>query len=74
MPAMAMDMEDIMQDNSDRKENREEREIDLFQLLIDTMDDIREYGWLILALTSIVGTLCFFAARFRYTPYKVHHQ
>ena len=66
---MAMDMEDIMQDNSDRKENREEREIDLFQLLIDTMDGIREYGWLILALTSIVGTICFFAARFRYTPY-----
>ena len=58
-----------MQDNSEHRESSEDREIDLFQLLFDIVDGIREFGWLILALTSIIGTICFFAARIRYVPY-----
>ena len=57
-----------MGDNSDYNES-EARELDLFQLLYDLVEGTRQYGWLILALISIVGTICFFIARFRYNPY-----
>ena len=49
----------------------EEREIDLLQLISDILVYLRQSGWIILALMSIVGTICFFTARFRYTPYYV---
>lgn len=58
-----------MQDKTDYRENPEEIEIDLLQLLIDILGGLRRNGWLYLALMSIVGTICFFAARFRYSPY-----
>ena len=44
-------------------------EIDLFQLFIDVLRGFCKYGWIIVALTSIVGTICFFRARFQYKPY-----
>ena len=47
----------------------DEIEIDLLQLIKDIWNGLRRQGWLILALMSIVGTIAFFAARFRYTPY-----
>lgn len=57
-----------MGDNSAYNES-EARELDLFQLLYDLVEGTRQYGWLILALISIVGTICFFTARLRYDPY-----
>ena len=47
----------------------DEMEIDLIQLAIDLWNGLIRYGWLILALMSIVGTITFAAARFRYKPY-----
>ena len=58
-----------MQNNSDHNESKEGMEIDLMQMLFDILEGIRNYGWMCLAIISIVGTICFFAARFRYTPY-----
>ena len=47
----------------------DEIEINLFQVAADVWNGIRRHGWLILALMSIMGTIGFFAARFRYKPY-----
>ena len=47
----------------------EEIEIDLYQLVLDVLKGLRQQGWLILAMVSLVGTICFFVARFRYSPY-----
>lgn len=69
IPDMATDMEDIMRDNTDRIDNTEAIEIDFLQLLIDVIDGIRRQGWILLAVMSIVGTVCFFVARFNYKPY-----
>ena len=49
--------------------NSDEIEIDLIQLFKDVMRGLWKYGWFIAALISIVGTICFFAARFQYSPY-----
>ena len=49
--------------------NGDEIEIDLIQLFTDLLRGLRKYGWLIAAMISIVGTICFFAARYQYTPY-----
>lgn len=57
-----------MQDNT-KSVREEEMEIDLLQLASDILNHLRRSGWIILALMSIVGTICFFAARLRYTPY-----
>ena len=57
-----------MQDNKLDTKN-EEIEIDLLQVLFDMFDGLRHQGWLILALISTVGTICFFTARSRYVPY-----
>ena len=65
---MAMATEDIMQSNTVNSRDGE-IEIDLLQLLLDILDGVRRQGWLYLALASLVGTICFFTARFRYTPY-----
>lgn len=61
-------MEDTMQNNTVSTRD-DEIEIDLLQLAIDILSGLRRSGWLILALTSLVGTICFFTARARYTPY-----
>ena len=66
--ATVMVMEDIMQSNTVNSRDGE-IEIDLLQLLLDILDGVRRQGWLYLALASLVGTICFFTARFRYTPY-----
>ena len=63
-----MAMEDIMQSNTKNAKD-EEMEIDLLQLASDIWNDLCRSGWIFLAITSLVGTICFFAARFRYTPY-----
>ena len=63
-----MAMEDNMQNNA-LSIRDEEIEIDFFQLVIDVFNGLRQQGWLILALISFAGTLCFFIARLRYTPY-----
>ena len=65
---MVMATEDIMQSNTVNSRDGE-IEIDLLQLLLDILDGVRRQGWLYLALASLVGTICFFTARFRYTPY-----
>lgn len=44
-------------------------EFDLLQLVIDIWNDLRRDGWIILALMSITGTIVFFTAMIRYTPY-----
>ena len=44
-------------------------EIDLLQLAADTWNGIRHWGWAVLAVASIVGTVFFFIARIYYTPY-----
>lgn len=49
--------------------NNEEIEIDLLQLAIDLWKGIVRYGWLLLAVISILGTIGFFIARSVYTPY-----
>ena len=66
---MDMDMEDTMQDNADLRESTGAIRFNLYQLIFDVLDGLRRKGWLYLALISIVGTICFFAARFRYSPY-----
>lgn len=63
-----MATEDSMQNNTISIQD-EEIEIDLIQLIIDVWNGLRKQGWIILALASIVGTICFFAARFHYTPF-----
>ena len=63
-----MAMEGSMQNNTISIQD-DEIEIDLLQLIIDLWNGLRRQGWLILALMSIVGTIVFFVARFRYTPY-----
>lgn len=57
-----------MQSNTKNAKD-EEMEIDLLQLASDIWNDLCRSGWIFLAITSLVGTICFFAARFRYTPY-----
>ena len=47
----------------------DEIEIDLIQLFRDILRGFWKYGWFIAALISIVGTICFFAARYQYTPF-----
>ena len=64
-----MVMEDIMQDKADFRENTEEREFNLFQLIMDVLDGLQRQGWLYLALISVVGTICFVVAQFCYKPY-----
>ena len=66
--ATVMATEDIMQSNTVSSRDGE-IEIDLLQLALDILDGVRRQGWLYLALASLVGTICFFTARFRYTPY-----
>ena len=66
--AMVMATEDIMQSNTVNSRDGE-IEIDLLQLLLDILDGVRRQGWLYLVLASLVGTICFCAATFRYTPY-----
>ena len=66
--ATVMATEDIMQSNTVNSRDGE-IEIDLLQLLLDILDGVRRQGWLYLALASLVGTICFFTARFLYTPY-----
>lgn len=58
-----------MQNNSDQNENIMNIDFDPFQVLLDVVDGILKKGWLYLAVISIVGTICFFFARFRYSPY-----
>lgn len=65
---MAMAMEVSMQ-NDTASMNNEVIEIDLLQLISDIWKAIRSYGWLLLALISILGTIGFFIARSVYTPY-----
>lgn len=57
-----------MQNNTSRL-NNEYIEIDLSQLFRDVWKGIRNYGWLLLAMMSILGTIGFFIARSLYTPY-----
>ena len=69
---MATDMEDIMQNKPDHRENNgdvEEIDLNVTQLVTDVLYGFYRRGWLYLAMISIVGTICFFAARFRYTPF-----
>ena len=47
----------------------DELEIDLLQVVADVWNGLRKWGWLILALVSLIGTVCFFIAIFRYDPY-----
>ena len=49
--------------------NSDEMDLDLIQLFIDILQGLRKHGWFIAALASVVGTICFFAARYQYTPY-----
>ena len=65
---MAMAMEVSMQ-NDTASMNNEVIEIDLLQLISDIWKAVRSYGWLLLALISILGTIGFFIARSVYTPY-----
>ena len=65
---MAMATEDIMQSNTVNARDGE-IETDLLQLALDILDGVRRQGWLYLSLASLVGTMFFFAARFRYIPY-----
>ena len=58
-----------MQDNTDNREKTGDFEITLFQLLMDVFYGVRKKLWLYLVLASVVGTICFFVARFRYSPY-----
>lgn len=57
-----------MQNNTIDMQN-DEIEIDLLQVVADVWNGIRKHGWFILALMSIIGTIGFFVARFRYKPY-----
>ena len=47
----------------------DEIEIDLVQLFTDILRGLWKHGWFIAALVSSVGTICFFTARYQYTPY-----
>ena len=58
-----------MQDKSNAIEREDGLKIDPFQLLFDILTGLAEKGWLFIVLISIVGTICFFVARFRYSPY-----
>lgn len=44
-------------------------DLDLARLLLDVMNGFFSRAWLYIALMIVGGALCFFAARFRYTPY-----
>ena len=66
--AMAIAMEAIMQDKTLNARN-EGFEINLIQLFMDILHGLRRQGWLILTLVSVVGTICFFVARYQYVPY-----
>ena len=57
-----------MQNNTIDMQN-DEIEIDVLQVVADVWSGIRKHGWFILALMSIIGTIGFFVARFRYKPY-----
>ena len=61
-------MEGTMQSNAIDTRS-DEIEIDLIQLFRDILRGFWKYGWFIAALISIVGTICFFAARYQYTPF-----
>ncbi len=43
-------------------------DLDVVQLILDVSEGIRHMGWLFLSIASIIGTICFFAARFKYIP------
>ena len=58
-----------MQSNAESHRELGEIEIDLVQLTIDVLKEMRRTGWMYLAIISVVGTICFFVARFRYVPY-----
>ena len=58
-----------MQNNADLGDYSGGIRFNLYQLAIDVFDGLLRKGWLYLALISIVGTICFFVARFRYSPY-----
>lgn len=65
---MVMVTEGTMQNNTiDTKVD--EVEIDFLQLLIDILEGLWKQGWFIAALISVVGTICFFWARYQYVPY-----
>lgn len=44
-------------------------DLDPARLLLDVMNGFFSRAWLYIALMIVGGALCFFAARFRYTPY-----
>lgn len=68
--AMVMDMAmEVNMQNSTISFQDDGIEIDLLQIAADIWDGLRHYGWIILALMSITGTIAFFIAWFRYTPY-----
>lgn len=66
--AVVTGTEDTMQSNAINTKG-EEIEIDLVQLFSDILRGLWKHGWFITALVSIVGTICFFTARYQYTPY-----
>ena len=66
--ATEAETEDTMRDRIMKADNNF-IEIDVSQLLSDIRNGLRKRGWLFLALISIMGTIGFFAARFRYKPY-----
>ena len=66
--AMVTGTEGTMQSNVIETKS-DEIEIDLVQLFTDILRGLWKHGWFIAALVSIVGTICFFTARYQYTPY-----
>ena len=44
-------------------------EIDYIRFLFDILGGIRRFGWLFLAIISILGTIGFYTARYTYSPY-----
>lgn len=58
-----------MRDKSNTIEQESGIEIDFFQLLSDILAGLAKHGWIFIALISIVGTICFFVAKLRYSPY-----
>lgn len=44
-------------------------EIDYLRILFDILSGIRRYGWLFLAIISILGTVGFYIAKRTYSPY-----
>lgn len=66
--AMVTDTEGTMQTNT-IDTGSEDLDIELIQMLTDILRGLWKNVWLIAALVSIVGTVCFFAARYQYRPY-----